>query len=113
MERIRALVLQRFPKFREEGKLELPPPEKIDGKSLVEIKSKVDRLLARAVAKISFNYMAFHAGSHFARNASLDTVRRFIRYDEGPDDWRQFVRFLVKPLLAEGQRNSWLREATS
>jgi hypothetical protein len=29
---------------------------------LVEIKSKVDRLLARAIAKIAFNFMAFHAG---------------------------------------------------
>lgn len=101
VERIRALVLERLPKFREEGKLDLPPPEEVDGKLLVEIKSKVDRLLARAVAKISFNYMTFHAGSHFVRNASFDAVRRFIRFDEGADDWRQFVRFLFKPLLAE------------
>ncbi len=101
VERIRELVLTRFPKFREEGKLDLPPPEKTDGKMLVEIKSKVDRLLARAIAKIAFNYMAFHAGAKFALSASFDPVRRFIRYDQGGDDWREFVRILAKPLLAD------------
>jgi hypothetical protein len=101
VERIRVLVLGCFPKFREEGKLDLPPPERIDGKILVEIKSRVDKLLARALAKIGFNYMAFHVGAKFALNASFDRVRRFIRYDEGGDDWRQFVQFLFKPLLAE------------
>jgi len=101
VQRIRAMVLERFPKFREEGKLDLPPPERVDGKLLVEIKSKVDRLLARAVAKVAFNYMTLHAGSNFALNTSFDPVRRFIRYDEGGDDWRQFVGFLSKPLLAE------------
>lgn len=101
VERIRALVRRYFPKFREEGALDLPRPELVDGKALVEIKSKVDRLLARAVAKISFNYMALHAGSEFARNSSFDPIRRFIRFDEGPDDWRRFVRFIWRPLLAE------------
>ncbi len=101
LRRIRALVLARFPKYREDGQLDLPPPALVDGKALVEIKSKVDRLLARAVAKISFNYMALHAGTHFALNASFDPIRRFIRFDEGPEDWRQFVQFLSKPLLAE------------
>jgi HNH endonuclease len=101
VERIRELVLARFPKFREEGKLDLPPPDRIDGKMIVEIKSKVDRLLVRAIAKIAFNYMAFHAGAKFALSPSFDPVRRFIRYDQGGDDWREFVRILSKPLLAE------------
>jgi hypothetical protein len=60
VERIRALVESRFPKFREEGKLDLSPPERIDGKMLVGIKSKVDRLLARAIAKVAFNYVVYH-----------------------------------------------------
>lgn len=101
VERIRDLVLTRFPKFREEGKLDIPPPERIEGKMLVEIKSKVDRLLARAIAKIAFNYMAFHAGASFALSANFGPSRRFIRYDEGGEDWREFVRILSKPLLAE------------
>jgi hypothetical protein len=51
LQRIRAVVLSRFPKFREEGTLDVPPPELVDGKALVEIKSRVDRLLARAWPK--------------------------------------------------------------
>ena len=101
VQQVRSLVLMRFPKFREEGKLGLPPPERIDGKMLVEIKFKVDRLLARAVAKIAFNYMAFHAGSNFALNTSFDPIRRFIRYGEGGENWRRFVQFLSEPLLAQ------------
>lgn len=101
LQRIRAVVLSRFPKFREEGILDLPRPQLLDGQALVEIKSTVDRLLARSVAKISFNHMAYHAGYDFALNSSFDAVRSFIRFDEGPDDWQRFVRFISKPLLAE------------
>ena len=68
---------------------------------LVEIKFKVDALLARAVTKIGFNYVAFHAGRNFALNTSFDAIRRFIRNGEGSEDWRRFVRFLSGPLLAQ------------
>jgi hypothetical protein len=101
VDRMRELVRKHFPKFREEGALDLPRPELVEGKALIEIKSTVDRLLARAVAKISFNYMALHAGAEFARNRNFDAIRRFIRFDEGPDEWHQFVRFLQAPLFAE------------
>lgn len=101
VEQICSLVLKRFPKFREEGKLDLPPPQGVDGKMLVEVKFRVDRLLARAIAKIAFNYAAFHAGATFALNDSFDPIRRFIRYDEDGDKFRQFVRFLWEPLLAQ------------
>lgn len=101
VQQVRSLVLMRFPGFREEGALDLPPPERIDGKMLVEIKFKVDRLLARAIAKIAFNYMVFHAGTTFALNTSFDAIRRFIRYDEDGDNWRRCVQFLFEPLLAQ------------
>lgn len=42
---------------------------------LVEVKFKVDRLLARAVAKFAFNYVAFHAGRNFVLNTSFDPIR--------------------------------------
>ena len=101
VQQVRSLVLMWFPKFREEGTLDLAPPEQIDRKMLVEIKFKVDRLLARAVAKIAFNYMTFHSGANFALNPSFDPVRRFIRYDEDGENWRRFVQFLSGPLLAQ------------
>jgi hypothetical protein len=45
--------------------------------------------------------MAKNAGARFALNPSFDPVRRFIRYNEGADDWREFVRILSEPLLAD------------
>ena len=101
LEEVRSVFLKRFPKAREEGKLDLSPPETADGKMLVEVKFRVDRLLARAIAKIAFNYVAFHAGATFVQKDSFDPIRRFIRYDENGENWRQFVQFLSGPLLAQ------------
>jgi hypothetical protein len=81
--------------------LDLPPPEIIDGQILVEVRGTIDKLIARAVAKIAFNYMAKHAGAEFALAPCFDPIRRFIRFDEGGDDWREFVRIISEPLLAE------------
>jgi hypothetical protein len=100
-EEIRETVLKRFPKFRNEGKLDLPPPESVDGKMLVEVKFRVDRLLTRAISKTAFNYVAFHAGAPFVLNDSFDPIRRFIRFDENGANWREFVQFLSDPLLAQ------------
>jgi hypothetical protein len=101
LERLRALTRNLQPKFQEEGEIDLPPPETIDGQIIVEVRGTIDKLIARAVAKIAFNYMAKHAGTDFALNACFDPIRRFIRYDKGGDDWRQFVRIIDLPLLAE------------
>ncbi|MGO9063069.1 MAG: hypothetical protein ACLQU2_37745 [Candidatus Binataceae bacterium] len=57
--------------------------------------------LVTRLPKIAFNYMAMHVGSDFALKPCFDPIRRFIRYDEGGDDWREFVRIINEPLLAE------------
>jgi hypothetical protein len=101
LERLRKLVRTLVPKFQEEGEINLPPPERSDGQIIVEVRGTIDKLIARAVAKIAFNYLAKHTGLGFALSPSFDPVRRFIRNDEGGDDWREFVRIVAKPLLAE------------
>ena len=101
LKRLKELVRILLPKFREEGDLDLPPPEIIDGQILVEVRGTIDKLIARAVAKIAFNYMAKHAGAEFALDPCFHPIRRFIRFDEGGDDWREFVRIISEPLLAE------------
>ncbi len=101
LERLRELVRTLLPKFRVEGDLDLPPPERIDGQIIVEVRGTIDKLIARAIAKIAFNYMAKHAGTEFALDPCFDPIRRFIRYDEGGNDWREFVRIISEPLLAE------------
>lgn len=101
LERLGTLVRTLLPKFHEEGDLDLPPPERVNGQIIVEVRGTIDKLIARVVAKIAFNYMAKQAGPDFALNTSFDPIRRFIRYDEGGDDWRKFVRIISEPLLAE------------
>ncbi len=105
LERLRQLVRRLVPKFQEEGEVNLPPPERFDGQIIVEVRGTIDKLIARAVAKIAFNYLAKHAGVGFALSSCFDPIRRFIRNDEGGDDWREFVRVLTKPLLAEETEN--------
>lgn len=100
-ERLRELVRTFVPKFQEEGEVNLPPPERSNGQIMVEVRGTIDKLIARAVAKIAFNYMAKHAGVRFTLNSCFDPIRRFIRNDEGGDDWREFIRIVTKPLLAE------------
>ena len=100
-ERLRDLVRTLVPKFQEQGEVNLAPPERFNGQIIVEVGGTIDKLIARAVAKIAFNYMAKHAGVGFALNSCFDPIRWFIRNDEGGDDWRQFVQVVTKPLLAQ------------
>lgn len=46
----------------------------------VHISGVIDRRLMRAVAKIAFNYLAYHYEG-IARMAQFDAIRRYIRYD--------------------------------
>lgn len=56
-----------------------------------EVNWRFDGLLARAVAKITVNYLAYIAGVDFVLHADFDAVRRFVRYGEGvPTDFLQF-----------------------
>jgi len=98
---LRDLVRRLLPKYQEGGDLDLPPPERIDGQIVVEVRGTIDKLIARVVAKIAFNYMTKHTGQDFALSPSFDPIRQFIRYDDGNGDWRQFVRIVNEHLLAE------------
>ncbi len=56
-----------------------------------EVTWRFDALLARAVAKIALNYLAYTAGAAFVLHPDFDAVRRFVRYDEGQaPDFLQF-----------------------
>lgn len=90
-----AVVKQRLPDF------ELPPmsTEKQPPPTALEFDQRLDHALARAIAKIGFNYLAFVAGPNFIHQAHFNPVRRFIRWSEGPPD--EFVRIDDEPILAE------------
>jgi len=42
-----------------------------------------DDITRRLMAKIVFNYLAYHAGGSFVLKPEFDAIRRFIRYGEG------------------------------
>jgi hypothetical protein len=52
----------------------------------VLIKSRIDRTVARGMAKIAFNYLAHVTSNAFVLGRDFDTARKFISYDEGAFD---------------------------
>ena len=60
------------------------PPPPVDSEGLmVEITGTLDKELARAIAKIGFNYLAHVAGADFVLAEHFDQARAFIRDGEG------------------------------
>ena len=55
----------------------------VDGHSIPVVHDlNIDTTLQRAIAKISFNYLAYTLGADMARRAAFDTLRHFIRDGE-------------------------------
>lgn len=71
---------------------------------LAQIDAQVDRDIARAIAKMGFNYMAYTSGAEFALGRDFDPIRAFVRYGEGDLDWREFVQIRQDPILADDTR---------
>lgn len=56
-----------------------------DGMLDTTIEGKIDRTIRRAIAKIAFNYLAYH----FPALSSMDqfrAIRRYVRFDEDPEE---------------------------
>jgi hypothetical protein len=49
----------------------------------IHVRGTIDRVLMRAVAKIAYNYLAFHYEG-IARLEQFDAIRRYVRYDAAP-----------------------------
>lgn len=96
-ERLLGLMHERVPGFRIDSAL--PPPPVQDGRLDVQIVGTVDKVLARAVAKIGFNYLALVAGAQFVLDPVFDPVRLFIRYGNG--ERREFVGVTAEQLLID------------
>lgn len=63
-----------------------------------------DAALARAVAKLGFNYFTKTQGAELALRPAFDPIRRFVRYSEGrPSD---FVDFGPAPVLRDSDGNA-------
>ena len=71
------------------------------GSGDVEIHFRIDRAIRRCVAKYAFNYLAWVAGPCFAQESDFDSLRRFVRYGDMPQQTP--VTELWKPILHDDQ----------
>jgi HNH endonuclease len=93
-DRLRLLLAERaVPLTGQQKRVEGAPLK--NGRADIEINSTFDSVLARAIAKIAFNYLAYTQGAPFALRGEFGAARRFVRYGEG-DQW-DFVRFIRPP----------------
>jgi hypothetical protein len=65
----------------------------------LDIEWAVDVFVARAAAKIGFNYLAYVTGTEFCLRQEFDGIRRFIF--DGAGDWKTFVEVSHEPILAQ------------
>lgn len=77
----------------------MSPPFSGDGKVMLSAEYQVNRVVARCLCKIGFNYMALTCGDSFALSGEFDDMREFVRNDVGDEDGRVFVK--QKPIIAQ------------
>ena len=71
-----------------------------------KIEFLIDNIIARGVAKIGFNYMAYMCGGTFVCHEDFNMVRQFIRYDKAPlGELRETIEPTNKPILEDESSN--------
>lgn len=78
---------------------EIGEANRFEGKMVIGMEITIDRLVARAISKICFNYLAWKTDLNFALNSSFDPIRNFIRNDIG--NHISFFNISKKPILFE------------
>ena len=70
-------------KIEKEGRM----PESIreNNEIITEVKSIVDNVILRAIAKIAFNYLTKVMGSNYVLDSKFDRIRNYIRYEIKPN----------------------------
>ena len=80
-ERLMKKWLSVCPTFQYGGQLERPSTE--DGRVMIHVDHQHNPTTIRCLCKFVFNYMALIKGPDFALSPSFDSLRAFIRYDQG------------------------------
>jgi len=100
------LLAQRGIRFREYGPM--PPPPTEDDGVLTTIKTPIDDVVRRYVAKLAFNYLARFAGPDFALRSCFDPIRRYVRFGTVPS-WPFFSMTDESPLSDETKELRYTR----
>lgn len=83
-------------------------PDDSESSLLCKIEGTIDDTIFRAVAKISFNYLAYWQGREFMLEADLNPTRRYIRCGVKPQ--YDLIKILQEPILGDkplcGKRRS-------
>lgn len=64
-----------------------------------ETEYKITREVFRSIAKIAFNYLAYHNESSVMLQSCFDPIRSFIADDTG--EWREFVSIAKHPIIPD------------
>jgi hypothetical protein len=75
-----------------------PPPAASEPAVFLETEGTIDNSIWRAIAKISFNYLAKIEGAAYVLDSKFDRIREFIN---GALQGRALVRFSRRPILAD------------
>ncbi len=81
-------------------------PESMGVETTLEIRGTVDRISARTIAKIAFNYMAYVLGAERCLHPDFDAAREFIR--NGTEPGYRIFRPSRRPILASDSER-WRR----
>jgi len=97
VEQLMELVRNRGIQLRERETVSAPPAA-LQGEVRTVIEGRIDIKTWRAIAKIAFNYLAFHEGVEFVLSDRFDPIRNYIT---GVRTDRAMVRLLNAPILTE------------
>jgi HNH endonuclease len=96
-ERLMKKWLSVCPTFQYGGQLERPSTE--DGRVMIHVDHQHNPTTIRCLCKFAFNYMALIKGPDFALSPSFDSLRAFIRYDQGGAEGKMIIK--QKPIIAQ------------
>ena len=96
-ERLMKKWLSVCPTFQYGGQLERPST--VDGRVKIHVDHQHNPTTIRCLCKFAFNYMALIKGPDFALSPSFDSLRVFIRYDQGGAEGKMFIK--QKPIIAQ------------
>jgi hypothetical protein len=97
-ERLLQIVKQRIPDAPLRGRVKVSLSGE-RGSLPIEYQARVDKSIARALAKIVFNYLAHIAGRDFVLDPAFNGIRTFIR--DGCGKMRSFVSVKPGPMLTD------------
>lgn len=100
-QRLLALLAEKGLEFKGGKPITEAVPHFASGRVNAELEFTFDNVLARAVAKIGFNYLTKTYGAELALRSEFDAVRQFIRYGRGKPS--SFVNLGPGPVLRDSR----------